>query len=345
MNLTKYKEKGYVGLTNLGNTCFLNSCIQVLNHTYELNEFLDNDNFKNILKIDLIDTVITNEWNDLKNIMWTHNGVISPNKFVFNVHRLAKEKNRELFTGFVQNDMTEFLLFVIECMHNSVSRSVEINIIGDPKCHLDNLAITCYNMLKVIYFKEYSELMELFYGIYVSNIFSKDGLITHSITPVTYSIIDLPIIHNKNHNIYDCFNLFTQQETLDGDNAWFNENTGNKEFVNKQILFWNFPKILIVTFNRFSQDGRQKLENLIHFPINNLDLSPYVCGYNKHQYVYDLYGVCNHYGGVMGGHYTAFAKNFDNKWVHYNDTIVDIIENKHDIITSNAYCLFYRKKL
>ena len=34
--ITKYLNKGLTGLANCGNTCYLNTCIQVLSHTYEI---------------------------------------------------------------------------------------------------------------------------------------------------------------------------------------------------------------------------------------------------------------------------------------------------------------------
>ena len=66
MDLSKYKDKGRVGLENLGNTCFLNSCMQVLNNTYELNHFLDSDKYEKVLKKDVPDSQILSEWNDLR---------------------------------------------------------------------------------------------------------------------------------------------------------------------------------------------------------------------------------------------------------------------------------------
>jgi len=78
--------------------------------------------------------------------------------------------------------------------------------------------------------------------------------------------------------------------------------------------------------------------------LENLDMSRYITGYNSKKYIYDLFGICNHTGGVLGGHYTSFVKNSQNEWIHYNDTNVEIIKDTQKIITPMAYCLFYRKK-
>jgi len=83
---------------------------------------------------------------------------------------------------------------------------------------------------------------------------------------------------------------------------------------------------------------------MINCPMNNLDLSRYVKGYNASAFKYDLFGICNHAGGPQGGHYTAFVKNAEEQWYHYNDRRVERVSNPDSVISPLSYCLFYRKK-
>jgi ubiquitin carboxyl-terminal hydrolase 4/11/15 len=39
---TNESQRGLSGLTNLGNTCYLNAAVQILSHIHELNEYLMN---------------------------------------------------------------------------------------------------------------------------------------------------------------------------------------------------------------------------------------------------------------------------------------------------------------
>lgn len=333
--------KGYTGLQNLGNTCFLNSCMQALSHTYELTHFLQSDKYKQHLR-SLSDNIIINEWVDLYNVMWSQNGVVSPKRFVHNVQKLAVQKDRELFTGWAQNDLPEFLLFLVECMHNSIARGVKMNIKGTIKNNTDRLATACYEMLKQTYSKEYSEIMDMFYGIYVSELSSINKKTVYSHRPESFFILDLEIPKN-NCSLLDCFTSFTQYETLEGDNAWYNEEKGKKMDVKKRITFWSLPKILIITLKRFSFDGQKKRQDLVDIPLTDFSLSRFVSGYNAKQYIYDLYAVCNHSGNTQGGHYTAFVKT-NKSWTHFNDSQVQRNISVDKVITPKAYCLFYRKR-
>ena len=63
--------------------------------------------------------------------------------------------------------------------------------------------------------------------------------------------------------------------------------------------FWNFPNIIIISFKRFSADGTSKMQHNID-PFKNFDLCKYVRGYNKETFIYNLFGICNHVGGVKG---------------------------------------------
>jgi ubiquitin carboxyl-terminal hydrolase 8 len=341
--IEKYKNKGLSGLSNLGNTCFVNSCMQILSHTYELNEFLNAEHFKKKLK-NKPDSALLLEWDNLRQLLWSNNCIVSPGKFIKTIQKLAQIKDMELFTGYSQNDLPEFLLFVIDCFHNSLSREIKMTISGAVENETDTIAVKCFEMVKNMYSKEYSEIWNLFYAVHVSEICKLETGERIKITPEPYFMIDLPIPeNNKNPTLIDCFEHYVEGETLEGENAWFNDETKEKINIKKRIQFWSFPNILTIDFKRFNSRN-QKNQILISFPLDNLDLSNYVIGYKKKSYIYELYGVCNHSGGVLGGHYTACVKNANGKWYHFNDTSVSEIGLIDSIISPKAYCLFYRKK-
>ena len=108
-------------------------------------------------------------------------------------------------------------------------------------------------------------------------------------------------------------------------------------------LFY-LPKILIICFKRFTKYSYywERNNEIIYFPIENLNMEEFVVGPDKGHSIYDLFGVSQHYGGTGFGHYTAICKNLNN-WYSYNDSSVHSTKPEN-ILSEAAYVLFYRRK-
>jgi ubiquitin C-terminal hydrolase len=312
-----------------------------LSHTYELNEFLDNESYKKKLK-NKCDSVLLIEWDNLRKMLWNENCIVSPGKFINTIQKVAKIKKMDIFTGYSQNDVSEFLLFLIDCFHSALSREITITISGNPETETDKIALKCFEMVKNMYSKDYSEIWNLFYAVNVSEITRVDNGKVLTINPEPFFMVDLPIPpNNKSPSLIDCFDYYVSGEIIEN---YLDETTKENVNIRKKILFWSFPNILTIDLKRF--DNRfQKNQIQVTFPLDDLDLSAYVIGYKKENFKYELYGVCNHSGGVMGGHYTSYIKNANGKWYHYNDTSVSEVGINESVISPKAYVLFYRKKL
>ena len=120
----------------------------------------------------------------------------------------------------------------------------------------------------------------------------------------------------------DCLKEFGKSETLSEQNAWYCPRCKEHRRADKRFELWKAPDILVMHLKRFSSNRnfRDKLEVRVEYPTEGLDLSEMVMDKEDGKSLtYDLIAVDNHYGGLGGGHYTAYAKNFVNQgWYEYN---------------------------
>lgn len=60
----------------------------------------------------------------------------------------------------------------------------------------------------------------------------------------------------------------------------------------------------------------RKQENYVNYPLDKLDLSLFLAKSESMKSTakdYELYAVCNHYGTMESGHYTAFCRRNNKK--------------------------------
>ncbi|XP_021900361.1 ubiquitin carboxyl-terminal hydrolase 9-like isoform X1 [Carica papaya] len=166
---------------------------------------------------------------------------------------------------------------------------------------------------------------------------------------------DLPEVHKAGFTVkktrqeaislFSCLEAFLMEEPLGPDDMWYCPSCKKHRQANKKLDLWMLPDILVFHLKRFTYSRylKNKIDTFVNFPIHNLDLSKYVKNKDGQSYVYELYAISNHYGGLGGGHYTAYAKLIDeNRWYHFDDSHVSPI-NETEIKTSAAYVLFYQR--
>lgn len=78
-----------------------------------------------------------------------------------------------------------------------------------------------------------------------------------------------------------CLNLFTKPEVLAPEEAWYCPKCQQHREASKQLLLWRLPNVLIIQLKRFSFRSfiwRDKINDMVDFPVRNLDLSKFCIG-------------------------------------------------------------------
>lgn len=293
------------GLTNLGNTCYMNSVIQCLAATSQLIDFL----IPQSREIDLRESnksytqhinlsnklgtrgVVTKTLVELLFKMVQKDGsFVTPTSFKRIIGQYSPGKQ---FAGFEQQDCIEFLTFILDSLHEDLNQALITDLVS--KATILELSLTQekarenlpIRLASTIEWERYlklnfSVIVDFFQGQYLSQL---KCLVCHttSTTYNSFTILSLPIPEPLRDNsrptlLYDCLNLFVETELLADENKWHCPRCNELRNLTKKITITRLPRVLIFHFKRFKFQGTvfKKVERLVTYPISEkLDMTPY----------------------------------------------------------------------
>ena len=325
----KSKEKsstGFVGLRNLGATCYMNSFVQQM---FTIPQFS-----KAILSVPASEKYITLE--DKKE------------SYFYQLQKMFS------FLKFSEQMFFETSAFCYS-FKDFEGRPIETGRQQDAKEFCDNLMSKLETTFKDD-FEDCQILNEVFGGSLSNQLIGKEESCSHLQTrSETFYTISLEI---KNQgDVHKSLELFVQGEILDDDNKYFCSPCGGKKKTLKRSVFHKLPNVLVVHLKRFQwvfgeELRTEKLNDFYEFP-EELNLYPYTTenlnptnftqsqmGNNVNNtsfppsyYNYFLSGVVIHQGVADGGHYYSLIKDRSKKgkpsecpWFEFNDSRVTPFE-------------------
>eukprot|EP01113_Clastostelium_recurvatum_P027005 TRINITY_DN3249_c0_g1_i3.p1 TRINITY_DN3249_c0_g1~~TRINITY_DN3249_c0_g1_i3.p1 ORF type:complete len:929 (-),score=274.41 TRINITY_DN3249_c0_g1_i3:1131-3872(-) len=114
-------QKGVTGLSNLGNTCFMNSSLQCLSNTAPLTLYFLGNMHKRDINVDNpmgCGGRLAEEYGNLVAEMWSGRyGTAAPRDFKSRLERFAPQ-----FAGYQQHDSQELLAFLLDGLHEDLNR-------------------------------------------------------------------------------------------------------------------------------------------------------------------------------------------------------------------------------
>jgi len=374
-------EAGLVGLSNLGNTCYMNSTLQCLSNTPALTKlFLK---CPELLPTD-IKPNLGQAYTKLLMDLWQSAG---DHDFVAPTGVLHAIKQAwPAFRGFQQHDAQEFLRCFMDQLHKELllaeppRRQTMEDEDEDSNYESADEEAEGQNSGRKRVRRETEKSSGAVKSI-VADIF--EGGLQSSVQCLTcntvsrsqesFQDLSLPIplsserINTKTEegwvswawwwlsswfygpdvSLNDCLDCFFSADELKGDNMYRCEKCKMLRNGLKYSQLTQLPDTLCVHLKRFRHDYNysSKISTRVTFPLSGLDLSTWqLTRQAGHTRTFSLSGVICHHGvSGLGGHYTCYCYNPNTRqWYHYDDSSVRMVDAA-TVASAEAYVLFYRK--
>jgi len=310
------KKRG--GLKNIGNSCYLNSVLQCLLHCSPMQTYLTKGKYESE-----INSSSKTSGKVAKYAAQLFDDLLSGSTGNPALVKGAVSKASGLFRGTAQEDAQEFLRWFLEALHEDVCR-----VRSKPRVTQE--AKSASEAWRFYKFREDSSIVDMCVGQLKSSLTCS---VCSYVSEVWDPFWDLSLpIPSVARGIDDCLKEFQREEIMEGSEMPKCEKCKKRRKMSKKFSIEKYPQLLVIHLKRFGDStgySRRKITADIRFPeMMSMDG-------NK----YELQSVCNHFGSIGGGHYTAFGKT-QNGWFDYNDSQVS---KTSSFQSKDAYLLFYTR--
>eukprot|EP00899_Mesostigma_viride_P029425 jgi/Mesvir1/9668/Mv12153-RA.1 len=360
-----------VGLHNLGNTCYANSCIQCLVSIPPLMESILRSRVsrtRSRISSENRPRGLARGFTSLVHQLRRSGAAVSPDALMEQMREW-----RPQFKGATQHDAQEFLRSLLDGLHEELNRiwpdPPRVRDLSGHGSPLEQGQEAWLHQLS----RQDSVIQDIFGGQLQSTIVCQMcGKSSHCFD----LFLDLSLQINKKGgraggssskgggkggvgtaaeavDLHDCLADFTSQESLDASERFWCKWCQAHRPIMKTMSIFRFPWVLVLHIKRFTKTIHSYLKDntLVRFSLNSLDLTRYQSPLSLDVHagtgppIYDLLAVSNHEGNMRGGHYNAVCRlsPSSSRWFSFNDSVVSET-SPASIVTPSAYLLFYMRQ-
>ena len=365
-----------VGLYNLGNSCFINSALQILLNCPAIAAHFQYCRSAVLARAQ--GRPLAQQFLHLVDIAHAAgSAAISPAKFI----RVASSFN-PAFHGYSQQDAMDFLRFLLDRLHEELKHPVPQDAADQQKRRPARRASRATDDAGPAQTGTDSVIARAFGGVLRSEVrchqcartSTKDdrfydlslpmgGAAAPARTSMSTFLSSLGeslgIASKDALGLEAAFAHFCQPELLAGKDAYYCEHCKQLVQSTKTLALKELPQILCLQLKRFRHDSyfSAKINTPVLFPLHGLNLRPFLhaaaaeaLGNTPAQY--DLIGMVSHRGSFNGGHYVAYCRTLSSDpatgaqtstWLEFDDARVSPIL-ADDLLRVQAYLLFYMQR-